>query len=60
MLGVFYFRIKVRVFLFIKTDNSLPTVVVLAAYRSERFKAAYGCQHKLDTLLQGRSVLERE
>ena len=42
-----------------KTDNSLPTVVVLAAGRSERFKAASGGQHKLDTMLQGRSVLER-
>ena len=42
-----------------KTDNSLPTVVVLAAGRSERFKAATGGQHKLDTMLQGLSVLER-
>ncbi|MEY4017589.1 MAG: hypothetical protein RLZZ189_1387 [Pseudomonadota bacterium] len=42
-----------------KTDNSLPTVLVLAAGRSERFKAASGGQHKLDTMLQGRSVLER-
>ena len=60
MLGVFYFRIKVRVFSYVKTDNSLPTVVVLAADRSERFKTAYGSQHKLDPMLQGRSVLERE
>jgi len=44
---------------FSKNDNSLPTVVVLAAGRSERFKAASGGQHKLDTMLQGRSVLER-
>ena len=44
---------------FSKTDNSLPTVVVLAAGRSERFKAASGGQHKLDTMLQGLSVLER-
>ena len=41
-----------------KTNNSLPTVVVLAAGRSERFKAASGGQHKLDTILHGRSVLE--
>jgi len=41
------------------TDTSLPTVVVLAAGRSERFKAASGGQHKLDTMLQGISVLER-
>jgi molybdenum cofactor cytidylyltransferase len=44
---------------FSKNDNSLPTVVVLAAGRSERFKAASGGQHKLDTMLQGLSVLER-
>ncbi|MEI7496641.1 MAG: NTP transferase domain-containing protein, partial [Betaproteobacteria bacterium] len=44
---------------FSKTDNSLPTVVVLAAGRSERFKAATGGQHKLDTMLHGLSVLER-
>ena len=44
---------------FSKIDNSLPTVVVLAAGRSERFKAATGGQHKLDTMLQGLSVLER-
>ena len=43
---------------FLKNDNSLPTVVVLAAGRSERFKAASGGHHKLDTMLQGRSVLE--
>ena len=44
---------------FSKTDNSLPAVVVLAAGRSERFKAASGGQHKLDMMLQGLSVLER-
>jgi molybdenum cofactor cytidylyltransferase len=44
---------------FPKNDNSLPTVVVLAAGRSERFKAASGGQHKLDMMLQGLSVLER-
>ena len=44
---------------FLKTENSLPTVVVLAAGRSERFKAASGGQHKLDTMLQGRRVLDR-
>ena len=44
---------------FLKTVNNLPTVVVLAAGRSERFKAASGGQHKLDMMLQGRSVLER-
>jgi len=43
----------------LKTENTLPTVVVLAAGRSERFKAASGGQHKLDTMLQGQSVLER-
>ena len=40
-------------------NNSLPTVIVLAAGRSERFKVASGGQHKLHTMLQGRTVLER-
>jgi molybdenum cofactor cytidylyltransferase len=34
-------------------------VIVLAAGKGERFKAAGGTQHKLDALLQGLSVRER-
>ena len=36
----------------------LPTVIVLAAGRSERFAAASGGQHKLQALLGTRSVRE--
>ncbi len=36
---------------------SLPTVLVLAAGRSERFRAASGGLHKLEALLGGRPVL---
>jgi molybdenum cofactor cytidylyltransferase len=34
-------------------------VIVLAAGKGERFKAAGGTQHKLDALLQGLTVRER-
>lgn len=37
----------------------LPTVVVLAAGRGERFRQSGGALHKLDTLLVGVSVLQR-
>lgn len=36
---------------------SLPTVLVLAAGRSERFRAASGGLHKLEALIGGRPVL---
>ena len=36
--------------------TSLPTVLLLAAGRSERFRAASGGQDKLDALLHGRRV----
>ncbi|MFT3760976.1 nucleotidyltransferase family protein [Thauera sp.] len=38
--------------------SSSPTVIVLAAGRGERFLASGGVVHKLDTLLEGESVLE--
>lgn len=37
----------------------LPTVIVLASGRGERFKASGGTVHKLDALIAGRSVRER-
>ena len=37
----------------------LPTVVVLASGRGERFLAAGGTSHKLDAMLDGASVLSR-
>jgi len=37
----------------------LPTVIVLASGRGERFRASGGTQHKLSALLGGRPVLER-
>lgn len=37
----------------------LPTVIVLASGRGERFRASGGSVHKLDALLAGRSVRER-
>lgn len=36
---------------------TLPTVIVLAAGRGERFIASGGATHKLDTLLNGKTVL---
>ena len=37
----------------------LPTVIVLASGRGERFRASGGAVHKLDALIAGRSVRER-
>ncbi len=37
----------------------LPTVIVLASGRGERFRASGGTVHKLDALIAGRSVRER-
>lgn len=37
--------------------SSLPTVLILAAGRGERFRASGGATHKLDALLGGRTVL---
>lgn len=37
---------------------ALPTVIVLAAGRGERFKASGGATHKLDALLAGKPVLQ--
>jgi molybdenum cofactor cytidylyltransferase len=38
--------------------SDLPTVIVLASGRGERFRASGGTQHKLSALLGGRPVLE--
>lgn len=38
--------------------QALPTVIVLAAGRGERFLAAGGTTHKLAALIEGRTVLE--
>lgn len=40
-------------------DERLPTVLVLASGRGERFRAAGGAGWKLDALVAGRPVLER-
>ena len=40
-------------------ETPLPTVLVLASGRGERFRASGGSGSKLDALLAGRSVLER-
>lgn len=37
----------------------LPTVIVLASGRGERFRASGGTVHKLDALIAGRSVRDR-
>lgn len=37
----------------------LPTVIVLASGRGERFRASGGTVHKLDAMMAGRSVRER-
>ena len=39
--------------------SDLPTVIVLASGRGERFRASGGTQHKLSALLGGRPVLAR-
>jgi len=41
------------------TNPSLPTVIVLASGRGERFRAAGGSTHKLQALLAGVPVLQR-
>lgn len=42
-----------------QADTPLPTVIVLASGRGDRFRASGGEVYKLQALLAGRSVLER-